>query len=264
MNYFLTLMFLFIIGSLLGYIIELFFRRFVSMKKWINPGFLHGPYLPIYGFGITFFYIFSNINYVNETLSYAKYINPIISILIMGVLMTLLELIGGIIFIKGMHIKLWDYSNLKGNYKGIICPLFSLIWTACSAIYYFGVNPFLDPVVNFFNDNIYISFFVGIILGLMFFDFIISYNLANKIKKVCKENNVVLHLEKLRISARENKMKSKKENKLINNDVAVEVRDYINKVKNSLNDKVYKSIYIDSELAKEQKALKKQKQNKNN
>ncbi|MGN0035225.1 MAG: hypothetical protein ACI364_05820 [Coriobacteriales bacterium] len=33
---------------------ELFFRRFISsnnpQRKWINPGFLAGPYLPLYGF----------------------------------------------------------------------------------------------------------------------------------------------------------------------------------------------------------------------
>ena len=43
---------LFVIGSVLGYIIELFFRRFVSQKHWVNPGFLVGPYIPLYGFGV--------------------------------------------------------------------------------------------------------------------------------------------------------------------------------------------------------------------
>lgn len=53
MEFFLTLTFLFAVGALCGWVIELFFRR-LNSKKWINPGFLHGPYLPLYGFGLVF------------------------------------------------------------------------------------------------------------------------------------------------------------------------------------------------------------------
>lgn len=35
--------------------------------------------------------------------------------IIMAAAMTLVEYIAGIIFVKGMHIKLWDYSNEKEN-----------------------------------------------------------------------------------------------------------------------------------------------------
>ena len=48
MKYLVIISTLFVIGSLLGWVIELLFRRFVSQKKWMNPGFLTGPYLPIY------------------------------------------------------------------------------------------------------------------------------------------------------------------------------------------------------------------------
>ena len=49
MNTFLKLAFLFYIGSSLGWVLELFFRRFISgnnpERKWINPGFMVGPCL---------------------------------------------------------------------------------------------------------------------------------------------------------------------------------------------------------------------------
>ena len=61
MKYLVIISTLFVIGSLLGWVIELFFRRFVSQKKWMNPGFLTGPYLPIYGFGVVVLYAVSNI-----------------------------------------------------------------------------------------------------------------------------------------------------------------------------------------------------------
>ena len=59
MTVFLQIVFIFYLGSTFGWTIELFFRRIVH-KKWVNPGFLIGSYLPIYGFGLFFFnnYIF--------------------------------------------------------------------------------------------------------------------------------------------------------------------------------------------------------------
>ena len=51
MQLFLYFVFIFFIGSTLGYVLELFYRR-IAGGKWVNPGFLIGPYLPIYGFGL--------------------------------------------------------------------------------------------------------------------------------------------------------------------------------------------------------------------
>ena len=53
MNYFVGISLVFIVGCSLGWLLELFFRRIVH-KKWGNQGFLIGPYLPIYGFGLFF------------------------------------------------------------------------------------------------------------------------------------------------------------------------------------------------------------------
>ncbi len=67
MSEFLILAFLFFIGSTVGWVIELVFRRFFSGSnpehKWINPGFCVGPYLPIYGFGLCTMYM---ITYLGE------------------------------------------------------------------------------------------------------------------------------------------------------------------------------------------------------
>ena len=96
---------LFVIGSPIGWVIKLFFRRFVSQKKWMNPGFLTGPYLPIYGFGVVVLYGVSNIPLGIDNQVW----DVIVRILIIGVGMTLIELLAGLIFIKGFKIKLWDY-----------------------------------------------------------------------------------------------------------------------------------------------------------
>ena len=136
MKYLVIISTLFVIGSLLGWCIELFFRRYVSQKKWMNPGFLTGPYLPIYGFGVILLYGLSNIPIGIDN----SFVEVLIRIIIIGVGMTLDEFIAGLIFIKGCKIKLWDYSNRKGNIMGIICPSFSLIWLVVGSLYYFLLN----------------------------------------------------------------------------------------------------------------------------
>ena len=62
MSILLTLAYLFFIGSILGWVLELLFRNLThSHKTWINPGFCTGPYLPIYGFGLCVLYLLASL-----------------------------------------------------------------------------------------------------------------------------------------------------------------------------------------------------------
>lgn len=179
MKYLVIISTLFVIGSLIGWVIELFFRRFVSQKKWMNPGFLTGPYLPIYGFGVLVLYAVSNIplGITNQIL------DIVVRILIIGVGMTVVEFIAGLIFIKALKVKLWDYSDRKGNIMGIICPSFSLIWLVVGSLYYFLLNPFLVEGISWISENLIYTYFVGMVMGAMTVDFAYSIHLATKLKE---------------------------------------------------------------------------------
>ena len=179
MKYLVIISTLFVIGALMGWVIELLFRRFVSQKKWVNPGFLVGPYLPIYGFGVIVLYAVSNIplGITSEAWDIA------VRILIIGIGMTLIEFIAGLIFIKGLKIKLWDYSDRKGNIMGIICPSFSIIWLAVGSLYYFLFNPFLVQGISWISDNLIYTYFVGGLVGAMIVDLFYSIHLATKLKE---------------------------------------------------------------------------------
>ena len=179
MKYLVIVSTLFVIGSLVGWVIELFFRRFVSQKKWMNPGFLTGPYLPIYGSGVVVLYAISNMPLGISI----KVWDIIVRILIIGVGMTLIEFIAGLIFIKGLKVKLWDYSDQKGNIMGIICPQFSLIWIIVGSLYYFFVNPFLVMGINWISENLIYTYFIGAFIGMMVVDFAYSIHLATKLKE---------------------------------------------------------------------------------
>jgi len=195
MERFLSLTFLFMIGSSIGWIIELFFRRIVH-KTWINPGFLKGPYLPLYGLGLTLLYCIAIIPL--ESIISQVWLIILVKIFLVGISMTLIELIAGLIFIKGMNIQLWDYSNRKGNFEGIICPLFSFFWTLIGGGYVVFVHPLIIDAVIWFTNNIYYSFFVGIFFGLMIFDLITSLNVAFKIKRFTEEHQIIIKYESLK------------------------------------------------------------------
>ncbi len=118
MKLFLVLTFLFFAGSIIGWILEVFWRRFFSKnnleRKWINPGFLTGPYLPLYGLSLCVLFLLS---FINVSFIHNNWIQKIVLFILMAICITILEYIAGLIFIKGMHIKLWDYTNCRGNIK---------------------------------------------------------------------------------------------------------------------------------------------------
>ncbi|MEG1222432.1 MAG: putative ABC transporter permease [Bacilli bacterium] len=209
MKLFITFLFLFLLGSMIGYVIELFFRRFVSMKRWINPGLLHGPWLPIYGFGLCLLFFFSNMfTYCDISLNF--HLEAFLCILLFGVAATLLEYVGGMIFCKLMHIKLWDYSNMKGNIKGVICPQFTALWIIAAIMYYFLLK---TPFNNLFNliyeymftaNNIWLILVIGLLYGLLIGDFISIIKPFTTISSIAKENKYVVEWENIKLHIKKN------------------------------------------------------------
>lgn len=117
MNLFLTLAFLFFIGSVSGWVMELFFRRFLSHAnpehKWINPGFCTGPYLPLYGCGLCLLYLIASLekyNFIENSI-----LNKAMLFMLAAVCMTAIEYIAGVISIKTIKVRLWDYSDEWGT-----------------------------------------------------------------------------------------------------------------------------------------------------
>ena len=179
---------LFVIGSTVGYFIELLFRRFVSQKRWVNPGFMVGPYIPLYGFGTLILYGLSNVPL--EQFGLPHWANILITLFAIGIALTLIELVAGLIFIKGLHMKLWDYSDRWGNFKGLICPLFSLIWFGAGVAYYFLLNPILVRALLFIAQYPIYVFFIGVVIGMILVDFAYSLHLGLMIRKVSDKASV--------------------------------------------------------------------------
>lgn len=204
MNILLIFACLFAVGSFLGWGLEVLFRGCVS-KKWINPGFLTGPYLPIYGFSLCVLYL---LTMLEEYIPLSdKTVRKIVLFLLMALCITIIEYAAGLIFIKKMKIKLWDYSDMRWNFQGIICPLFSLFWLILSALYYFLIHPHILDMLVWLSRNLAFSFCIGLYFGIMIMDFAYSSQIISHIKHFAEEQHIIVRLEELKEVIQETRKK---------------------------------------------------------
>ena len=199
MDIFFQLLSIFAAGCLIGWVIEFFFRRIVH-KKWINPGFLTGPCLPLYGSGLTGLFLLCRIDvsFIENNV-----LKVIVVIFVMTVTMTLIEYITGLFFLKVMNVRLWDYRDRKWNIDGLICPLFSLAWGAIGALYYFILDPVILDLSSKASSDIGVIFALGMFLGIFVIDLCYSFHVVTKIRKWALDNNIEVKYETLKENIRE-------------------------------------------------------------
>ena len=107
----------FFLYSFMGWVWE---SCYVSVKerRLVNRGFMHGPFLPLYGSGAVMVLLC--------TMGVRDHIILVFALGMTGA--TALEFITGVVMESIFHVKYWDYSKQKLNLKGYICPAASLCW----------------------------------------------------------------------------------------------------------------------------------------
>lgn len=126
----------FYLYSFVGWVWE---SCYVSLKKarWVNRGFLNGPFLPIYGFGA--------LTILLSTLAVRESL-PLIFLFGMTAA-TILEYFTGACMEKLFHVRYWDYSNQKVNLNGYICLTSSLAWGFFSVLLVRVIHPPVETAV---------------------------------------------------------------------------------------------------------------------
>ena len=199
MQLFLVLTFLFFTGSLIGWSLEVFWRKFFSSNnpehRWLNPGFLHGPYLPLYGLSLCLLFTLS---FLRVDFVQGKLAQKFLLFGLMALAITAMEYVGGLIFIKGMHIKLWDYSKNWGNIQGIICPQYTCYWWLLSASYYFLIHPKILQWLYWFTNHLAFCLVVGFFYGVFTVDLCYTFNIAAKIRTFAREHQIDVRYEALK------------------------------------------------------------------
>lgn len=207
MPLFLIFAYLFFLGSVAGWVLEVFFRRFFSRAnpehRWINPGFCTGPWLPLYGSGLCILYLLSFLE--SADLIRDPVWNRIALFAVMALAMTGIEYVAGLLALRVAKVRLWDYTDQWGNIQGIICPKFSLAWALLGALYYFLIHPRILHALDWLSQNLAFSFFIGLFFGFFILDVVNSANLTAKLRRFAAENDVVVRFEAVKESIRKRK-----------------------------------------------------------
>lgn len=154
---------IFAISSFGGWLLEVIYRS-ITRRKFINAGFLYGPFLPIYGLGAM----------VIMLLQFIFRAWPLVPrLLISGLMLTAIEYVVGLLAEKIFKLKLWDYSNNKLNFQGRVCLLFSSLWTVLALVFVIFFYPALVRQINTL-DTVYIKAAAIIFLIYMVIDFTFS------------------------------------------------------------------------------------------
>lgn len=161
----------FLFFSIFGYLFETLCAYI--FKSGFNSGILYGPWTPLYGFGVIIIMLLSN--KIFESLHLNKVVETIVVFVVITIVLTVLEWLGGVLIEKLFHITFWDYSNYKFHIGKYISLEMSLLWGVGGIILIYLVIPFVCEFIK------KIPFFITMILSSLFIiDFIVTT--INKLK----------------------------------------------------------------------------------
>ncbi|MBR2590584.1 MAG: putative ABC transporter permease [Clostridia bacterium] len=184
----------FLIYGVIGWIFESGLRS-AADKKFVNRGFLYGPFIPIYAFGITGFVFLLNPLYTLEplevtfiglpqghqtiTIEYKYYL-----IMIGGMIISsILEYVVSFSMEKLFNQRWWDYTPYKYNTKGRVCFSITFCWGALSVAAVHFIHPLIGKnITDWLPKKVgFIIILVG--YSILFIDIILSNISATKKKK---------------------------------------------------------------------------------
>ena len=162
---------IFFVYAVIGWIYELFIFYYHD-GVWINRGFLYGPYLPVYGFGMLLLVSILNNIVSRKKKNFKEWVLDVVIVLIAVFLIaTLVEYITHYVMDVFFNIKLWDYTNQFLNINGRVCFNASRNFAIGGTFLLFVVQ----PIVNKFINNSKKLDLISIILFLIIIiDFIIT------------------------------------------------------------------------------------------
>lgn len=192
-------LFLYCVCATCGWCLEVVYRAY-RHHKVVNPGFLSGCWLPLYGVGGCILYFLSGLE-LNMLPN--QFLRTACILLLAVVVMTLIELIGGWIAVKMFHVRLWDYSGEWMNYQGLICPKFSLFWGLICALYYFLIYPFFRELAVRVVDRPWLILVLGIFFGIFLVDLVHSLHLMSHVRAYAVRMKTLVNIDQLKSNARE-------------------------------------------------------------
>ncbi|MDD3659856.1 MAG: hypothetical protein PHT89_03950 [Lachnospiraceae bacterium] len=160
-----------------------FESAYVSLRKkrFVNRGFIRGPFLPLYGSGAVVMLIVSMPFSENVALTFFAGI----------VGATVLEYITGACMEALFKVRYWDYSNQKFNFKGYICLSSSIAWGALTVLMTRFIHQPIEKMI-LSVDNTLLTIIVIVLTIMIEADFATSFRTALDLR------DVLIHMERAR------------------------------------------------------------------
>lgn len=166
---------MFFVYSVAGWIMECVLGV-IQKHKFVNRGFLIGPYCPIYGIGV-----------VGVSTLLSKISNNIILLFILAtVICGSLEYFTSYIMEKIFKARWWDYSKNKFNINGRVCLETLIPFGVLSVLVIKVVNPFILEIINEIPQKT-LNVIAICLLLIIVVDICISFTIILRFKNLSKK-----------------------------------------------------------------------------
>ena len=162
---------LFMIYSVIGWCMEVT-CKLIQYKRFINRGFLIGPYCPIYGYGAIL------ITILLKKYIYDPWVLFVMAILVCGTLEYLTSFFMENIF----KARWWDYSQRKFNLNGRVCLGTIIPFGILGLFIMYVSNPFLLDKLELIPE-VWLNWISGILFSIYIVDNIVSTFVIRYVKK---------------------------------------------------------------------------------
>lgn len=143
MQTFVTLTLFFSVYSMIGWLCESIYCS-IPQKRWINRGFLNGPFCPVYGFGALLI-----LAVLSPLLRLFEFPLELIVLFFTATLLTsVLEYVTSVLLEKLFHTSWWDYSNHKYQIHGRVCLMNSLLFGVMSTLVLEVLHPLISSLLH--------------------------------------------------------------------------------------------------------------------
>lgn len=142
----------FLVYCVIGWFYEVIWE-FAIGHGFVNRGFLYGPYLPIYGFGVlTLLFMLHKL--IDKKIKIGKInITPILVFLAILVIVSVIEFAASWGMEAIFHKRWWDYSYDKFNLNGRISLRNSSLLAAGGFVMVYIVQRILDKILGKINEK---------------------------------------------------------------------------------------------------------------
>ena len=168
---------LFFACACLGWVMEVI-CQLVQLRRFINRGFLLGPYCPIYGFGAVL---------ITRLLS--RFAGDPLAVFALALIVCgTLEYLTSYAMEKLFHARWWDYSQKPFNLNGRVCAGTLIPFGLLGLTIIYWVKPFFFGIFIALNAQVR-SVLCAVLSAAMLADLIVSANVLGKIRIAANLNH---------------------------------------------------------------------------